>query len=57
LVLDLNHNRLTSLPPELGKLKSLYYLRLVGNPDLAALPEEVEQLSKTRGGRCYIQIR
>jgi hypothetical protein len=31
-------------------------LNLQKNPGLAALPEEVEQLSKTRGGICTIYI-
>jgi hypothetical protein len=31
-------------------------LYLVGNPDLGALPEEVEQLSTSHGGKCTITI-
>jgi hypothetical protein len=31
-------------------------LTLDGNPDLAPLPEEVEQLSTTHGGICTITM-
>jgi Leucine-rich repeat (LRR) protein len=54
--LDLAANQLTSVPVEHGHLKALTWLNLVGNPDLAALPEELEQLSTTHGGKCTIDI-
>jgi len=44
------------VPKELGDLKALTILNLAGNPDLALLPEEVEQLSTTHGGICTIII-
>ena len=53
--LYLSWNQLTSVPAELGGLDSLLWLTLVGNPDLAALPEEVAQLSQTHGGICTIR--
>jgi hypothetical protein len=37
-------------------IKALDYLYLVRNPDLAPLPEEVEQLSTARGGICTITM-
>jgi hypothetical protein len=44
------------VPKELGNLKALTSLYLGGNPDLAPLPEQVEQLSTTHGGICTIEI-
>jgi len=44
------------VPEELGNLKALTSLSLVGNPDLAPLPQEVEQLSMAHGGKCTITI-
>jgi len=52
--LDLRNNQLTTVPAALGNLKALTRLDLAWNPDLAALPEEVEQLSTTHGGICTI---
>jgi Leucine-rich repeat (LRR) protein len=48
--LDLRNNKLAKLPKELGNLKALTWLDLRFNPDLAALPEQVKKLGKTRGG-------
>jgi hypothetical protein len=44
-VLNLSHNRLTALPPELGKLTQLQSLYLGGN-QLEALPKEIGNLTK-----------
>jgi len=44
------------VPKELENLKALTSLTLVGNPDLAPLPQEVEQLSTTHGGICTITM-
>jgi len=38
-------------------IKALTSLSLVGNPDLAALPEEVEQLSTARGRAAQVDPR
>jgi Leucine-rich repeat (LRR) protein len=54
--LNLENNQLTSVPKELGRLKALTFLSLGGNPELSALPEEVEQLSTAHGGKCTIEI-
>ena len=43
------------MPKELGNLKVMTFLGLTGNWELAALPEEVEQLSRDRGGMCTIE--
>jgi Leucine-rich repeat (LRR) protein len=56
LWLDLRYNKMTTVPAALGNLKAMYSLDLRGNPDLAALPEEVEQLGKTHGGICNIRV-
>jgi len=37
-------------------IKALGTLSLGGNPDLAPLPQEVEQLSTTHGGICSINL-
>jgi len=55
-VLHLYGNQLTSVPKELGNLEALKSLEIVGNPNLAALPDEVEQLSTTHGGICLIRM-
>jgi Leucine-rich repeat (LRR) protein len=52
--LDLRNNQLATVPAALGNLKALTRLDVAWNPDLAALPEEVEQLSTTHGGKCTI---
>jgi len=44
------------VPKELGNLKALTSLSLIGNPDLAPLPEEVEQLGTEHGGICWFTI-
>jgi len=44
------------VPKELGNLNALKSLEIGGNPNLAALPDEVEQLSTTHGGICFIRI-
>jgi Leucine-rich repeat (LRR) protein len=54
--LRLNRNRLTSVPKQLGNLTALTSLNLGNNPDLAPLPEEVEQLSTTHGGITNIKM-
>ena len=55
--LGLSYNKLTSVPKELGNLKAMTSLSLAGNPDLAALPEEVEQLSTARGRLTQVDPR
>ncbi|HSW77012.1 MAG TPA: leucine-rich repeat domain-containing protein [Candidatus Saccharimonadales bacterium] len=42
-ILDLSHNRLNVLPPEIGQLSHLIYLNLSNN-QLSALPPEIGQL-------------
>ena len=44
VVLDLNYNQLTELPPQIGNLKSLYQLHLAGN-QLQELPPEIGNLN------------
>ena len=44
--LDLSHNDLTELPPEIGTLRNLRLLNLSANPRLRALPEELGQLQR-----------
>jgi hypothetical protein len=39
-----------------GNLRALKDLNLGDTPGLSALPEEVQQLSSTRGGNCTIRI-
>jgi hypothetical protein len=44
------------VPKQLGDLNAMDQLRLGGNPGLAALPEEVDQLSTAHGGICDITM-
>ncbi|EKP03618.1 leucine rich repeat protein [Leptospira kirschneri str. 2008720114] len=46
-VLDLNGQKLTTLPKEIGQLKNLYDLNLDENP-LGAFPKEIGQLENLR---------
>ena len=54
--LYIDNNNLTAIPKQLGKLNALTTLYLAYNPRLTSLPEEVEQLSTTRGGNCTISL-
>ena len=51
-MLVLSENELTTLPKEIGNLKNMVFLNLVGNK-LIEIPEEIKYLDKSNGGSLY----
>jgi Leucine-rich repeat (LRR) protein len=51
-MLVLTENNIKSLPKEIGNLKKLQFLNIIGNP-ITEIPEEIKYLDKSNGGSLY----
>ena len=51
-MLVLTENRIKELPKEIGALKNLQFLNLIGNP-IKEIPAEITYLDKSNGGSLH----